>query len=155
LKLFASYRYNLKNQKMRNVFLALLLFVGITTLAQEKRGAKLTSEEKVDLQVKRMTRDLSLNEKQVKEVRAIVAKEVEKRDAKRTEVKEQKSKKREEMKSKMQEEQAALAADMKKILTAEQYTKWEKQREEKKSKLKERMGERRGKGEFKPIEEDK
>lgn len=140
---------------MRTVFLALLMFVGITTFAQEKRGAKLTSEEKVELQVKRMTKDLALNEKQAKEVRAIVAKEVEKREAKRAEVKEQKSKKRADMKAKMQEEQAALAADMKKVLTAEQFTKWEKQREEKKAKLKERMGERRGKGEFEPIEEDK
>ncbi|WP_284651407.1 hypothetical protein [Flavobacterium terrisoli] len=136
---------------MRKVFLAMLLLVGISTFAQEKRGSRLTSEEKIDLQVKRITRDLSLDEKQAKEVRVLIAKEVEKREAKRAEVKEQKTQKREEVKAKMKKEQAAFAAEMKKVLTAEQYAKWEKQREEKKARMVEKINERSGNGEIEPI----
>lgn len=144
---------------MKNVFLALLMFVGITTLAQEKRerrpeGDKLTKEQKVDFQVKRMTKDLNLDEKQAKEVRALVTKEVEKREAKRAEMKEQKEKKKEEMKAKMKEEQAAVAAEMKKILSAEQYTKWEKLREERRENRKEKMAEKREKRKLKDGPED-
>ena len=59
---------------MKKVFLAVLLVVGLTTFAQEKEGRKekLTPEQKVDFQVKRMTKDLDLNEKQAKEVRVLV-----------------------------------------------------------------------------------
>lgn len=142
---------------MKKLILAVMLFVGITTFAQQRKAGKerLTSEEKVDLQVKRMTKELSLDEKQAKEVRAIVTKEVAKRETKRAEVKEQKDKKREEIKAEMQKEQAAFSADIKKVLTPEQYAKWEKNREDKKAKLKDRMKERGGKGDFKPLEEDK
>lgn len=145
---------------MKNVFLALLLLVSITTLAQDKKERrpereKLTKEQKVDLQVKKMTKDLALNEKQSQEVRAIVTKEVEKREAKRAELKELKEKKREEIQTKIKEERAILSAEMKKILTAEQFTKWEKSRDEKKAKMKEKMGDRRGNPDFKQIEEDK
>ena len=120
---------------MKNLFLALLLFVGITAMAQEKKERrpereKLTKEQKVDLQVKKMTQELSLNEKQIKEVRVIVTQQVEKREAKRAEMetkkaemKAKKAEKRAEMKTKMAEEQAAVTSEMKKILTADQYQK--------------------------------
>lgn len=142
---------------MKKLFLALLLLVGITTWAQGKRerrpeGDRLTKEEKVDLQVKRMTKDLDLNEKQAKEVRTLVTKEVEKREAKRAEMTEEKKAKREAMKAEMKEAQAAHSAEMKKILTPEQYAKWGKLREERKDKLKERMAEKRGKGKPTPEE---
>lgn len=139
----------------KNVFLALLLFVGITAMAQEKKERrpereKLTTEQKVDLQVKKMTQDLSLNDKQVKEVRAIVTKQIEKREEKRAEMKIKKA----EMKAKMTEEQAALTSEMKKVLTPEQFTKWEKIREEKKANVKEKMKERRGKKDSKELPKD-
>lgn len=142
---------------MKKLFLALLLLVGFTTWAQGKRerrpeGDRLTKEEKVDLQVKRMTKDLDLNEKQAKEVRVLVTKEVEKREAKRAEMTEEKKAKREAMKTEMKEAQAAHSAEMKKILTPEQFAKWEKLREDRKDKLKERMAERRGKGKLTPEE---
>jgi periplasmic protein CpxP/Spy len=128
-------------KKMKKLFLALLLLVGITTWAQGKRerrpeGDRLTKEEKVDLQVKRMTKDLDLNEKQAKEVRTLVTKEVEKREAKRAEMTEEKKVKREAMKTEMKEAQAAHSAE----------------RDERKDKLKERMAERRGKGKPTPEE---
>ena len=135
---------------MKKVIIAALLIVGITAFAQEKEGKRpgggeLTSEQKVDFQVKRLTKDLDLNEKQVKDVKALVSKEVEKREAKRSEIKELKTKQREEMTPQREAEQAGVSEDMKKILTAEQYAKWGKIREERKENIKEKMTERREK----------
>lgn len=120
---------------MKKLIVAALLVVGLTTYAQEKEGRragreKLTSKQKVDLQVKKMTKDLDLNEKQTKDVRALVAKQFEKREA---------------IKAQMQAEKEAVSVEMKKILTAEQYAKWEKNREEKIENFKEKMIERKEK----------
>lgn len=136
---------------MKKLFLALLLLAGVATWAQGKRekkqeGERLTKEEKVDFQVKRMTKDLDLTEKQAKEFRALATKQVEKRDAKRAQMQEERKAKMEALKAQMQEEQASHTAEMKKILTPEQFAKWEKLREERKEKVKEKMAERRGKG---------
>jgi len=97
---------------MKKLIVAALLVVGLTTYAQEKEGRKagkekLTTEQKVNLQVKKMTKDLDLNEKQT--------------------------------------EKEAVSVEMKKILTAEQYAKWEKNREEKIENFKEKMSERKEK----------
>ena len=142
---------------MKKVFLAVLLVVGLTTFAQEKEGRKekLTPEQKVDFQVKRMTKDLDLNEKQAKEVRVLVTKEVTKREAKRAKKKEDKAQERSEMKAEILANQAAMGSDMKKILTAEQYTKWEKNREERKANFKEKMAERKGKRKSQELPESK
>jgi len=120
---------------MKKVIVAALLVVGLTTYAQEKEGRragreKLTLEQKVDLQVKKMTKDLNLNEKQTKDVRVLVAKQVKKREA---------------IKAQMQAEKEAVSVEMKKILTAEQYAKWEKNRDEKIENFKEKMNERKEK----------
>ena len=120
---------------MKKLIVAALLVVGLTTYAQEKEGRKagkekLTTEQKVNLQVKKMTKDLDLNEKQTKDVRALVAKQVEKREA---------------IKIQMQAEKEAVSVEMKKILTAEQYAKWEKNRDEKIENFKEKMSERKEK----------
>lgn len=136
----------------------MLLFVGITAMAQEKKAPKaeakkLTTEQKVDFQVKRMTKDLDLNETQVKEIRILVTKEVEKREAKIAEMKKKKEQNKNERIAEHKEQQAAFAADMKKILTPDQFSKWEKSREENKSKMKERVMERRGKSDLEPIKE--
>lgn len=136
---------------MKKVFLAIVLVLGLTTFAQEKEGKKgnrekLTPEQRVDLQVKRMTKDLALNEKQVAELRTLVAKQEEKREAKRAEIKEKRDKnaaKREEVKAAMEKERAESDAEMKKILTPDQYSKWVKIREERKATLKGKLMERR------------
>ena len=145
---------------MKKVIVAALLVVGMTTFAQEKEGRKagserLTSEQKVDLQVTKITKDLDLNEKQAKEVRALVTKQVAKREAKRAEMQELKTKKREEMKAQREAEQAAVSLEMKKILTPEQYAKWEKNREERKEGIKEKMAERKEKRKSKNLPESK
>ena len=118
---------------MKKLIVAALLVVGLTTYAQEKEGRKagrekLTSEQKVDLQVKKMTKNLDLNEKQTKDIRALVTKQAEKR---------------EDIKAQIQAEKEAVSVEMKKILTAEQYAKWEKNRDEKIENFKEKMSERK------------
>ena len=133
---------------MKKVFVIALVVVGMTAFAQEKGGSKprrekLSSEQKVDFQVKKMTKDLDLNEKQVSAVKELVAKQVQKRDAKKAEMTQIQDKKREEMRATMQKEQAVFSAEMKKVLTADQFTKWEQNRDERKEKLKERMMERK------------
>ena len=133
---------------MKKVIVAALLVVGITAFAQEKEGRragreKLTAEQKVDIQVKRLTNDLDLNEKQAKEVRGLVTKQVEKREAKRKEMENLKAKKREDIKAEMEKEQAAVNADMKKILTPDQFAKWENKRAERKADFKEKKAEKK------------
>lgn len=140
---------------MKKLFFVALVFVGMTTFAQRPRGErkeKLTPEQRVDFQVKKMTKDLNLNDKQAEQVKALVSKEVEKREAKRAEMEAKKAEQakptKEEMEAKMTEmkaNQEAMKAEMKKILTDEQYTKWEQNREEKKEKLVERMKEKKKK----------
>ncbi|MFY8182238.1 MAG: hypothetical protein ACOVLG_10705, partial [Flavobacterium sp.] len=69
---------------MKKVFLAVLLFVGITTFAQGKRGEqkeKLTAEQRVELQAKKMKLDLDLNDKQVAEVKKLLLEQAQKREA--------------------------------------------------------------------------
>jgi len=128
------------------------MLIGLTTWAQEKatapKFATLSTEEKVDFQVKKLTKDLDLNEKQAADVKVLVTKEVEKREAKRADMmakKEMNAQKREEAKAKMEKEQDAVRTEMKKILTPEQFTKWEQIRDERKAEIKEKMAERREK----------
>lgn len=135
---------------MRKLLLAALLAVGVTAFAQEKEGRrggkeKMTTEQKVDFQVKKMTKDLGLTESQIGEVKNVVTKQVQKREEKRAELKADREKAMAEMKANREKEQAEVSTQMKKILNADQYAKWEKLREEQKEKMKERMQERREK----------
>jgi len=132
---------------MKKLIITALLVVSFTTFAQGKKGhkgdrEKLTTEQKVDLQVKKMTSELALNETQVKEIRTLIEKEVAKRDEKKREDRKAASK---EKKAEMKEEQARISAEMKTILTTEQYSKWEKMKEERKAKMNEKMQERKEK----------
>jgi biopolymer transport protein ExbB/TolQ len=145
---------------MKKVIVVALLIVGITAFAQEKEGLrakkeKLTTEQKVDFQVKKLSKDLNLTVEQTKSVQDLVTNQVKKREAKRAEMKEIKEKKLAEMKAEMEKEQAAVSADMKKILTPEQFAKWGKIREEKKENFKEKLLKRREKINTKELLETK
>ena len=134
---------------MKKIMLMLLLVVGMTTFAQEKRTQKekLTSEQHVELQVKKMKLDLNLNDKQSVEVKKVVAQQVKRREAKRAEHEAKKddgtkptSNEIFEMRNEMLDEQIAIKNEMKKILNAEQFVKWEKIQAERKDKMKNRIG---------------
>lgn len=149
---------NFKMVSKKLIVMALLVF-GLTAFAQEKeskrpRGEKfesLTKEQKVEFQVKKMTKDLNLNESQIKEVKAITVLEVEKREKIIGEMKELK----EQNRKKMKEEKVALEIQMKKILSPEQFEKWQKISDNRKTILKEKIAERRGKGKIKELPEAK
>lgn len=129
---------------MKKLILAFALVIGLTTFAQEKREGKgerekLSPEQQVELQVKKMKLDLDLTDKQTIEIQKIVSKQVEKREAKRAEMEAkrasgEKPSKDEFFKKRnaMLDEQIAHKAEMKKILTAEQFTKWESKHSEQK-----------------------
>jgi hypothetical protein len=62
-------------------------FFSIQSIAQSDDGAKKEGMKKIKaLYIAYMTKELSLNEKQVQEIRTLVAKEVEKREANRAEM---------------------------------------------------------------------
>ena len=137
---------------MKKLLVAALLVVGMTTFAQEQvkeQKAQMTPEQRVESQVKRLTKDLSLNEKQAQEIKALVAKEVEKREANRAEMEAKKAAgtkpSKEEMqarKAKFQEDEVAMDTNMKRILTAEQYAKWSQKMQERKEKLEAKKAEK-------------
>jgi len=139
---------------MKKLLVAALLVVGMTTFAQEKmeeQKQQLTPEQKVNLQVKKMTKDLNLTEKQVQEIRGLVASEVEKRDANRADMEARKASgvkpSKEEVqarKAKFQDDKAAMDASMKKILTPDQYAKWLQKLEERKLKMEAKKAEKEG-----------
>jgi hypothetical protein len=125
---------------MKKVIVAVLLVVGMTTFAQERgeKRERLTPEQKVELQIKKLKLDLDLNDKQTADIKKIVVEQVKKRDAKRAEFETKRAKDvkptPEEMfqnKSQMLDEKIAMKAEMKKILNAEQYEKWQKIQAEK------------------------
>jgi len=132
---------------MKKLILSALLIVGITAFAQEGRKPgsgknKMTTEQRVDFQLKKMTKDLDLNEKQAADVKALVTKQVQKMEEKRAQIRADKQKDRAEMKANMEKEKELMSAEMKKILTADQYAKWEKLRDEKRQKMEERIQDR-------------
>lgn len=136
---------------MKKVILAVLLVVGMTAFAQGKKGKfqdreKLAPEQKVEKQVEKMTTDLSLNDKQAAQIKALLTKESVERESKRAEMQAKRAEgtkpsqeERAAMKEKMDEKINDHKAEMKKILTADQYAKWEKNMEQRKEKMQDRM----------------
>jgi hypothetical protein len=149
---------------MKKVFLAVLMLVGITTLAQEKmeKRQRLTPEQQVELQAKKMKLDLDLNDKQVTEVKKVLLEQAKKRKAKKEEFQTKKADSKKPtsdevyaMKNEMLDEQIAHKAEMKKILTPEQYKKWEENREEGKNRMKKHFEKRKEKLQEAPKTEEK
>ncbi|WP_313804366.1 hypothetical protein [Flavobacterium sp.] len=126
---------------MKKLAILAIAFIGLTTQAQEKKTTReqLSPEQRVDLQVKKMTLDLDLNEKQQKDMKTLLVKQQQKREeakAKREAIKSDDVKptteQRYAMKSKMLDEQIAHKAEMKKILSEKQMEKWEAQKADRK-----------------------
>ncbi|MFV5691384.1 hypothetical protein ACM55K_05095 [Flavobacterium sp. LT1R49] len=138
---------------MKKLFIAALLVVGLSAFAQdnnemEKRPnksemEKLTPEQRNELMLKKMTLDLDLNAKQQEQMKQVIAEQTTKREAMRAERKANQEKNTGEnfdMRTKMMDEQIAMKGKMKIILSAEQFEKWNTEKE----KQQERRGDRRG-----------
>ena len=139
---------------MKKLFVLALLLVGTSTFAQERMGEnndKLTPEQRVNLQVKKLTKELNLSDKQAQELKEIVVKEIEQREARKAEIQARKAEKKrmasEDMnarKVKFEEEKTQAEERMKKILTPEQFSKWTEIRKARKEKMADRIENRMG-----------
>lgn len=139
---------------MKKLFVVALLLVGTATFAQERIGEnndKLTPEQRVNLQVKKLTKELNLSDKQAQELKEIVVKEIEQREARKAEIQARKAEKKRmasadmnARKMKFEEEKMEAEERMKKILTPEQFSKWTEIRKARKEKMAERVENRMG-----------
>ena len=114
-----------------------LLMVGMTIFAQERNRRqgndmeRFTPEQRSQLQLKKMTLNLDLNESQQREIKAFIADKNTKMEAHKTAIKAMKEKgmkpsndERFTMKMKMLDEQIATKKRMEKILNPKQFEKW-------------------------------
>ena len=124
-----------------------MLIAGMASFAQEKATReKMTAEQRSELQVKKLTLDLGLNEQQKKEMKSIFMEQNAKRDALRKERQTRADKKdkltadeRFKMKNELLDQQIAMKERVKKVLTSEQFEKWEKSRNHKRQAVKSHM----------------
>jgi predicted metal-dependent hydrolase len=129
---------------MKKIMVVALVMVGMTIFAQERNRKQqgnemeqFTPEQRSELQVKKLTLELDLNESQQKEIKAFIADKNTKMEAHRTAMKAMKEKgtkptsdERFAMKSKMLDEQIATKKRMEKILNPKQLEKWTALKEE-------------------------
>ncbi|WP_330443507.1 hypothetical protein [Flavobacterium sp. C4GT6] len=134
---------------MKTWILVAVLCVSTGVFAQPGRGKhhgereKLTAEQRTELQVKKMTLELDLTDKQKADIQKLVLNrnknaetEMAKRKADREAGKVPTKDERFAMQSKKLDEQIAMKAEMKKVLNDEQFEKWQKMHEKRKDNFK-------------------
>jgi protein CpxP len=123
---------------MKKIILMTFLMAGMTIVAQPRNNKyqgngmeQFTPEQRSELQVKKLTLELDLNESQQRDIKAFIADKNAKMEAHRTAMKAMKEKgtkptsdERFAMKSKMLDEQIATKKRMEKILNPKQLEKW-------------------------------
>ena len=125
---------------MKKLIAFALLVSSLSTFAQVEKKEKgdkepmekISPEKRGEREVKKMTKDLGLNDSQQKEMKALFS---------------EMNSKVEGDKKPSKEDRKAMKDKISKILTPEQNAKWEKIQEEKKEKMKERREEKGGKPE--------
>mgnify|MGYP007079446369 CR=1 FL=1 len=141
---------------MKRVLIMAMALISLHTIAQEKEETKrseYTPEQRATLQTKRMTLALDLSAAQQEQVQNLHLNQAKLHEDKREERKARKaseeakkptSEERYAMRTARLDQQIAHKAEMKKVLSAEQYERWEKIA---KRKGKQKMGKgRKGKG---------
>jgi hypothetical protein len=139
---------------MKKLFIVALLVVGMTSFAQERKARperaqmeQMTPEQRNQLHLKKMTLELDLNASQQKEMSKIIAEQSAKREARMAERKASKDSVKKQLtadelfakKSKMLDEQIVMKERMKKILSADQYKKWDDMKDKRHHGMKKRM----------------
>lgn len=129
---------------MKKVIFALLVLIAFNAQAQKngsENRSNMTPEEMATSRTKQMTADLDLTEEQQKEVLAINLKNAETfgklRGKRRSDLSEDE---RSALRSKMKEMQTENQKAMKKILTDEQYAKWDKMQKERMNRARNQRG---------------
>jgi protein CpxP len=143
---------------MKTLIIALVFGIGVSGFAQESTTApnnsnirKMTPEQRQEKQLTRLTKELTLDAKQQEAVGKILAEKSVKaqeakvqREARKSSGQKMTTEERQVFKTKIQAEKTDTENRMKAILSADQYKKWLKMREENKEKMKEKIIERRG-----------
>lgn len=138
---------------MKKLIAIALLFTGMIGFAQEKSTtldrkakraeiAKLSPEQRNQLELKKLTLELDLTASQQTEMAKIIAEQNERRKSAKSKAKGDKKPTTDEifvMKSKMLDEKIATKEKIKKILSPEQVEKWEKINKNKRSDFKRGM----------------
>lgn len=133
---------------MKKLIIAAVLMIGMTSFAQEKPAGekahkmeRLTPAQRNEKHLQKLTSELSLNEKQQKEVGTILAEQSAKREAKQEERKKLTDAQRNERKAEMEANDAKIKA----ILTPDQTKKWEELKAKKKEEFKDKREENKEK----------
>ena len=113
---------------MKKFVLMAMLSLGAIGFAQDRPGPgareRMTPEQRTEKRVERLTKELSLNDKQQKEVKDLFASQEDNMQKMRMDNKDKKADNREAMMQKMKVDRDAQDAKMKSILTADQYKKY-------------------------------
>ena len=144
---------------MKKLFIAALLVVGMTSFAQERKARperaqmeQMTPEQRNQLQLKKMTLELDLNASQQKEMSKVIAEQSTKREARIAERKANKDSAKKQLtaderfakKSQMLDEKIVMKEKMKKILSADQYKKWDDMKGKRHNGMNQRMAHHNG-----------
>ncbi len=144
---------------MKKLIVAAMLMIGMTSFAQEAKPLKsvaereqMTSEERSQMQLKRIAAELNLDANQQQEMLRIIEERNAKREVARKEMQARKERgekptveQRDQRRAEMQEFNEGEKAKMKKLLTAEQYAKWEQHNQERKDKMQQAKANREAK----------
>jgi hypothetical protein len=129
---------------MKKVFLILTLVLSLLTFGQEKKGAveKMSPEQQSILLVKKLTLSLDLSQKQQEEMKVLLLESAQKKAAHQLVQKEKKEKgekptatEKFEKQSQLLDAQIEFKAKMKKILSEEQFKKWDAKQHNRKGKM--------------------
>lgn len=129
---------------MKTWILGAMMMAGVIATAQEKkeRPEHLKPEQRVELHVKQMDLALDLTDKQQKDIEKLFLERAKKSEQLKATHKANKDAGKKltadekfAMKSKRLDEQIAMKTEMKKILNAEQFTKWENMKKKRHGKM--------------------
>ena len=132
---------------MKKLLVMALMCVGMTAFAQENmegRGGRggMDPAKRTEMQAQKMQKDLGLNDGQVAKLKEVLNQQAQAREAKRAEMEKLRASgqkpteaQRTEMREKMETERTAFDAQLKSILTPEQYTKWQTMKDERKERM--------------------
>lgn len=133
---------------MKIIIVTLALAFTTLTFAQERemKREKATPEKQTEMQLKKMTTDLSLTADQQEKIKPILLEQAQKRAEKKEVFKDHKEsgeklskEERTAIREKMMSEKEAMKDQLSNILSAEQMEKWENNKVEKREKIKERI----------------
>lgn len=134
---------------MKKLLIVVIMMSSLVTFAQDRKMKReeFTPEQRVELQVKKMTLELDLNDKQQNDMKKLLTEQAKKRQAAKAKHEATKesgktptNEERFAMRSKMMDEKIAFKSEMKKILNEKQMEKWEANKGDR---MERKQGERR------------